>query len=443
MYHYGYRPENLPTLPVSDVNCSLHHLPPPELVACENEKTAMAGSERRGLICRIEKWLNAGKEAGRKGSPAGTRKVTLLLLFLACQALLSPGIAGAGGATWSSRAADVSAAESAARSRYAHSSSMRQIMAPDPQGHQLRQNLRAARDSEMATALGWAFFDGRYFDGAEEWFGLALDWDSKNAAAAEGLVVAAYRSGDVGKAYRYAVRHASLVPYARGVVGSGLERRAQTLMAAGRTREAQRLLQELGRDTRRTSFVRPRLPFGSRGRLAASPAAVLTPPASPAPAATETAEARVKGAIAEGRQFRAQSLARQAGISREQLAAWILDDLSGKIVACQQEGDPRNALRLYSQAIRLGVPSYEARKAGALCLYQMGEYRDAAEALSLLAKEKNDREVEEVLKRSIEQSSAAGGETHLRWKAAGGIGNLIEKCPLVLLLKRISGAMNP
>jgi tetratricopeptide (TPR) repeat protein len=158
---------------------------------------------------------------------------------------------------------------------------------------------------------------------------------------------------------------------------------------------------------------------------------------------TETIEARVRGAIAEGRQFRAQSLARQAGIPREKLAAWFLEDLSGKVVAYQQAGDPRNALRLYSQAIRLGVPNYEARKAGALCLYQMGEYRDAAEALSLLAKEKYDREVEEVLKQSIEQSSGAGGEAHLRWKGAGGIGNLIERCPLVLLLKRIRGATNP
>ena len=434
MYHCGYRPQNMPTLPVSDDHCSLHHAPPPGLVAVENAKAPMARSGGARWTGRLGRWLFREIPPRRERSGAAMEKLGLWFLFLAGGALLFPGQVSAGGATWGSQSADVSAVESAARARYPRAGSMRQLMAADQRGNQLRENLRAARDSETATALGWAFFDGRYFVAADEWFGLALDWDTRNAAAAEGLVVAAYRSGDVAKAYRYAVDHAGLVPYARPVVARGLEQRAQTLTAAGRDRDADRLLRELDHGVRRTAFARPRLPFGSKGRTTGARSVTASPAPGRDPAAMATAEAQVKEAIARGRQFRAQSLARRAGISKQQLSAWVLEDLSVKVVAYQRAGDYRNALRMYSRAVRLGEPAYEARKANALSLYQMGEYRDAAVAFQELAKKRNDREVAEGLSQSLEKLETGSGTTA---KPHGGLGRLIENCPLVRLLKGI------
>ena len=149
----------------------------------------------------------------------------------------------------------------------------------------------------------------------------------------------------------------------------------------------------------------------------------------------------MKTAIAGGSHFRVRSLARRAGVSREQLAAWTLSDLSGKVVAYQRAGDYRSALRTYSRAARMGVPTYDARKANALSLYRMGEYRDAAGAFSLLARERNDREVASGLQSSVEQLEAAGG-SGAREGGRAGIGSLVENCPLVLLFKQIGGAVS-
>ena len=77
---------------------------------------------------------------------------------------------------------------------------------------------QAGGKSAIKTREGWAHFDRREWEPAMDAFLSALETDSANESAAEGLTMAVYRSGDRISAAELGEEFAGAMPWIRGMV---------------------------------------------------------------------------------------------------------------------------------------------------------------------------------------------------------------------------------
>ncbi len=100
----------------------------------------------------------------------------------------------------------------------------------------------AKDDSVSAAELAWTYFDKQEWDKAEEWFTLALEWDSTNLHAAEGLVMSMFESGDALSAYTVARELDAKIPGLRKLVVESTTKRTEQFLREGKIAEARALI---------------------------------------------------------------------------------------------------------------------------------------------------------------------------------------------------------
>lgn len=81
------------------------------------------------------------------------------------------------------------------------------------------------RDTNLATQIGWAYFNRKEFSSAGIWFNQALEWNSQNGDAAYGLALSKFREGDMSSAEAIANYRAGSVPKMKTLQGDILSRR--------------------------------------------------------------------------------------------------------------------------------------------------------------------------------------------------------------------------
>lgn len=96
-----------------------------------------------------------------------------------------------------------------------------------------------------STRQGWAHFDRAEWEAAMDDFLSALEADSSNASAAEGLTIAVYRSGDRKSATQIAEELSDSMPWIRGMIAETVHGDVMAVLERGELALAEDLIDQL------------------------------------------------------------------------------------------------------------------------------------------------------------------------------------------------------
>ncbi|MCB1235168.1 MAG: BCSC C-terminal domain-containing protein [Verrucomicrobiae bacterium] len=247
-------------------------------------------------------------------------------------------------------------------------------LAPGEQGIRLRSGVTARRDAGKAAEIAWAYFDQKNWTAADLWFANALTWNPKNANAAEGVILTAFRSGDSARAYGLADDFAGLVPDARRIVTGAIDAEAWKAVEAGQIDTAEKILQPYPADE--PAFARVRAEIASR---------------------------RVDKAVAGGNYAAARSIAEGAGIGTDQLDRKRRGDLLLRAAKAQDRRQFRESLTLLTEAEAIAPLARDESKMKAWSLYHTRRYDESASLFERLYRESPDKDTAEGITYSLQQ----------------------------------------
>lgn len=249
------------------------------------------------------------------------------------------------------------------------------LLAAGPEGQLLREEVVRKRDAASALALGWAYFEKSQWLLASEWFDHALRFDPASSRAAEGVIMSAYRSGDLRRSYELATTHQSLVPDGRNIVAKAAAKTAGQAVEDGEVERAEAILEQFPSDESTFAGVRQAI-----------------------------ADRRLQTAVARQDFAGARSIAREnrldvAAVSREESA-----DLLQRAADARKAGQHREALRLVEEAETIAPLEPSGRRLKAWSLYQNRRYGESADLFEALYREGADQDSAEGLTHSLQQA---------------------------------------
>lgn len=99
-------------------------------------------------------------------------------------------------------------------------------------------------DSKRATGLGWQYYDRQMWEPSKKWFLTALEWDTSNRKAAEGLLMTVYHGHSARDAYDLGIEFSSAMPGVNEMVTGAVSDEAKRLIESGETGKARALLDQ-------------------------------------------------------------------------------------------------------------------------------------------------------------------------------------------------------
>lgn len=266
------------------------------------------------------------------------------------------------------------------------------LTSPSPEGQLLREKVVANRDAGSALALGWAYFEKGQWQVADRWFGHALEFDPASSRAAEGLIMSAYRSGDLARAYKLATTHQSLVPDGRNIVSKAAATTATQAVESGDTGKAEEIMSQFPDDESAFAGVRQAI-----------------------------ADRQVQTAVAREDFEEARTLAEEnrldpAAVSREESA-----NLLREAADARKAGRHRESLALIEKADAIAPLERSGRRMKAWSLYQNRRYTDSATLFESLYREAADKDSAEGLTHSLQQAGRTERLAQLNRELGGAL----------------------
>jgi tetratricopeptide (TPR) repeat protein len=274
-----------------------------------------------------------------------------------------------------------------------------------PQGQLTREKVVADQDAASALALGWAYFEKSQWSVADQWFDHALTFDPANARAAEGLIMSAYRSGDIGGAYKLATAHQSLVPDGRNIVAKAAATSAAQAVEAGDVGKADEIMAHFPADESAFAGVRQSI-----------------------------ADRQVQTAVARQEFDQARAIAEEnqldtAAVSRDE-AARLLQQATD----AREAGKHRESLHYIEKAEAIAPLERSGRRLKAWSLYQNRRFDDSAKQFETLYREAADKDSAEGLTHSLQQSGRLDDLARLNRELGGPLAT--ESDPVLLAAAR-------